>query len=290
MIRRHQLPLALALVLAGSALASRAEVSCNLDAPDASVVQMSVAPTSSPDIWQVVGPTTTRVPLNEVGLLRGDIEPAIALDGLSRQAVAVWQYWDGEDFEIAFSRCIVSSWTPHALLTENTTADIAPRVAVGADGAIGVSWIQMGNPSVVKYREFEPGIGWSPIIDVNAAPTTPAAPSLLFWGSTPRIAYVEDRGPSEITLVVAGGDDPAPWPFVFEPEIIAQLNVGLDPEPELFAGSDRLVATWVDSATHVGFASRANGVWSAPQYEPYVGTADLGRARLRAKVRALRAP
>jgi hypothetical protein len=237
MTRRHQLPLALALVLAWSALASRAEVSCNLDAPDASVVQMSVAPTSSPSIWQVVGSTTTRLPLNEAGLLRGDIEPAIALDGLSGQAVAVWQYWDGEDFEIAFSTCIVPSWTTPALLTDDTTNDTRPSVSVGADGAIGVSWIKTGSPNVVKYREFQPGIGWSPIIDVNSAPATPAAPALSLSGSTPRIVYVEDHGPAGIKLVVASGTIPDPWPSVFEPEIIAQLNVGVAPSPSCSRGA-----------------------------------------------------
>jgi hypothetical protein len=231
-----------------------------------------------------------RVPLNEMGALSGDIEPAIALDGLSGQTVAVWQYWDGQDFEIAFSTCLVASWATPALLTDDTTNDIWPSVSVGADGAIGVSWIKTGSPNVVKYREFQPGIGWSPLIDVNSAPATPAAPALSLSGSTPRIAYVEDHGPAGIKLVVAGGSHPEPWPSVFEPEIIAQLSVGVNSEPDLFAGKDRLVATWVDSATHVGFASRASGVWSTPQYEPYAGTADLGRARLRAKVRALRAP
>jgi hypothetical protein len=176
------------------------------------------------------------------------------------------------------------------LLTDDTTNDTRPSVSVGADGAIGVSWIKTGSPNVVKYREFQPGIGWSPVIDVNSEPATSAAPALSLSGSTPRIAYVEDHGPAGIKLVVSSGTLPDPWPSVFEPEIIAQLNVGVDPEPELFAGSDRLVATWIDSGAHIGFAKRANGVWSAPEYEPYAGATDLGRARLRAKVRALRAP
>jgi hypothetical protein len=281
------------LTLLGAALLgvepAKAEVSCSSN-PAQFVTQMSSSPGNSPLVWRIVGLPTERLPLNEQGELRGDIDPAIALNGPLGRGQAVWQYWDGQDFEIAFSECLTPGWTPPTLLTENSSDDIRPAISIAAHGAVGVTWIHQGSTTQVKYREFEPALGWSPIVDVGATPSQLSRPSIAFHDGSPRVAFIEPTGAAGLRLVVASGGGSEPWPFVFEPEIIAQLNVGLDPEPELFAGSDRLVATWVDSATHVGYAHRANGVWSAPQYEPYLGAEDLGKARLRAKVRALRAP
>jgi hypothetical protein len=267
----------------------KAEVSCS-STPAQYVTQMSSGLGNSPLVWRLVGLPTDRLPLNEQGEARGDIEPAIALNGPLGRGQAVWQYWDGQDFEIAFSECLTPAWTPPSLLTENTSDDIQPTISIAANGAVGVTWIHQGSTTQVKYREFEPALGWSPIVDVSAGPSQLSRPSIAFHEGSPRVAFIEPSAAAGPKLVVASSSGSEPWPFAFEPEIIAQLNVGLDPEPELFAGSDRLVATWIDSATHVGFARRANDVWSAPQYEPYAGAADLGRARVRAKVRALRAP
>lgn len=285
-------PIVLLLGLA-SAVGSdtRAEVRATGPGPATGAAVLCECSPSSPLVWQAVITPTSSHALNLAGLSNGDRAPALGISSGTGAPFAVWPEWDGNDFEIVLSMFDGASWTPRERLTDNSVDDTQPSVASLAGGAVAAVW-RSGLPIArIQYRQRESSGAWSPIIDVSDGLQTASNPVAVATGSRIRVAYVEmGNGGSRFVKIASGGIDPEPWPSVFEPEIIAITYWDGELAPGLFAVSNGPISIWTDSSIAIGY-SRFNGAnWTAPQFEPYAGEADLERARIRAKQRALQEP
>lgn len=143
----------LILLLVGCAFGARAEVSAELDSLEDYVRTVILANSSMKNlrIWSVVRARTDMVPLNPDGDARGDLWPVIGELPQSRGAWVVWSAFNGEEYDLAWSR-----WLPEGRWRD--PAWLAASDAVGDDLDTDITVEPDGRPYIAWWRE-ENGIG-----------------------------------------------------------------------------------------------------------------------------------
>lgn len=284
-------PMTVVLCMAVAAgIGLRAEVRATSSGQPVGALILCDCPLSSPVAWQSILPPSSQI-LNPVGASEGDHAPALAIGLGTGLPIAVWAEWDGNDYELVLRRFDGTSWSPTEQITDNSIDDTEPSIASRATGSIAVAWRAAHPVPRVQYRQREATGSWSPIVDVSDGSHEAAHPVVMTGGGQVRVAFVEvGSGGSNVVTVALGGEQETPWPDLFEPEVIAITYWDGELAPGLFFAPNGPISIWTDSPTEIGF-SRFNGTnWSAPQFELYSGAADLERARIRAKQRALVGP
>ncbi len=240
-------------------------------------------------VWRLVRPGASALALNPEGEARGDVDPDVRLNPLTGRPEAVWAWWDGNDFEIAWSRFDGLGWSSPVLLTDNQVDDTAPRLAFSGAGDLGITWTRQSAPSRIWYVENDPAHGWSAEIAVSDGVLDASEPSIVWDVGTPRIAYHEETtAGGERRILAAGGDSPDPWPVGFILDLVALTPWLGELEQEIQFVDGRLYTVWVDGASHLAFSRRRDGIWQAEEIEPYSGVDDIPRAKVRVKARVAR--
>ena len=241
-------------------------------------------------VWRLVRPAAGSLALNLSGEGNGDVEADIRVNPLTHEPEVVWANWDGHDYEIAWSRFDGSSWSEPMFLTSNEVDDRRPALSFGSAGDLGVAWERLGQPSTIWYRENDPEAGWSGEIPVSDGQRDALEPSIAWEGSTPRVGFHEVPAGDDIRVVVAGGDNPQPWPVGFIIDLVGLTSWAGTLEQDTQAVDGRLYTVWVDSSAQLAYARLVDGAWQPPEFEAYDGEDDIARAKLRVKLRVARAP
>ncbi len=133
--------------------AARAEVSAQVDW-EGNYLRMVLQTNGSAKnlrIWSVQRLASDRVPLNPLGDLNGDLWPEIEENPRDRNHPwVVWSRFDGEEYDLAWSRWQARAWTP--------TEWVLPQSAgVGDDLDPDVVFDSTGRPFMVWWRDEEAG-------------------------------------------------------------------------------------------------------------------------------------
>lgn len=126
-----------------------------------------------------------------------DTSPNLAINPLDGEPVVVWSRDDGADLELALARRLPGGgWTSIDLLTDNTTSDSEPRLAIDGFGRAHVIWRPAGMGGPIYLQSFEATSG---------LPVT--QPQQPFERPGLRHGRMEPR-PKESERAGGGSDDP----------------------------------------------------------------------------------
>ena len=198
----------LAAALMASAGTSSAEVSVIHDGGRlVGTLEMFEVGTTPRGIWTPVrtaaDPATL---LNPEGDLYGDRRPSLALNPITGQPEAVWSYWDGAHYQIAWSRFDGASWSQvmtdsgpdYEFLTADARQNLDPRIWIDDAGNRRVVWWRSSSSSVddvvVSVLPAGETQWWTPHrLSMEGVPTRrPDVRTFPMYGSF--IAAEEDHG------------------------------------------------------------------------------------------------
>ena len=241
-----------------------------------------------PDPWPSFGlvrQTPLAYVLNPNGDLHGDKSPDLIFKLGSAPAVT-WSYWDGTDFEIAYSEWNGSAWTAPVMLTENAVDDLNPKIALDTGGRPIITWWRAGSePAVFSIRRTS-GSVWEAESQVSQAGEAARTPAIAVPpDGHPRYGYEIKSGSTRQVVVSRDNRVQPEDPPGTTPEIVATTPYTGDTNPIVETRGSRTWVTWVHSATQVGWSELVNGAWGLPDFEPYSGPDDIEAARFRIKNR-----
>ena len=139
-----------ALATLAAALPARAEVSAQTDATGTYLrtVIYSNASAKNFRIWTVSRIRIGYWPLNPSGDLTGDLWPTIAESpDLLRWPWVVWSHFDGQQFDLVWSRWTGTGWMPtsNVVSTGSGRDDLNPRVSFDTSGRPHMTWVSSGD-------------------------------------------------------------------------------------------------------------------------------------------------
>ena len=183
---------------------ARSEISTQSSAAGTTLLYI-FGKTSDPDPWPSFGRVRPGAPasslLNENGDLHGDKRPDLAFHQGSAPAV-VWSYWDGSDFEIAYSEWTGAAWTQTLLLTDNVVDDLDPKIAIDASGQPVLAWWRSGQVPAVFSRRRSVAAIWEPESQVSPADQHARIPSVAVPSDGQvRISYEVNLGSTRQVVV-----------------------------------------------------------------------------------------
>jgi hypothetical protein len=155
--------------------------------------------------------------------------------------------------------------------------DRSPRIEIAPGGDTWMTWRRDLETDEVRVRPFFHGsqtLGSDRLVSQSSE--NARNPEIVFDGVAPWIVY-EDHGSAKSVIVVGINDEPDP---VGAGVTLRTTSYGGNVDARIHHASGHLWVTWVDSATHVGWAERDYGeeTWSAAAYESYSGST-VGAAR-----------
>ena len=276
----------LLLSFAGAVLPALAEVS--VQNPGEPELIYIFGKQAGPDPWPsfgVVRGTPLAFVLNPQGDLRGDKRPDIVLQRGFPPAV-VWSYWDGADFEIAFSEWDGAAWSVPRLLTDNAADDLDPKIILDAAGRPVITWWRTdATPAVFSTRRTADGL-WESETRVSQQGESARTPAIaLPPDGHVRIGYEVTGSPERQVVVTRDNRINPEDPPGYVPEIVATTPYTGDTQPIVSMRGTLTWVSWVHSASLVGWSELRNGSWAIPQFEPYNGADDIEAARFRIKNR-----
>ncbi len=239
----------------------------------------------SSSIWRRIRPDSGPLALQPAGEARGDLAPDMRLNPVTARLEAVWPYWDGSDYELAWSAFDGAVWSEVLLLTDNALDDLEPAIAFDALGTMGIAFRRAGSSTGVWYLENDVEHGWSAEIAVSDEGDAATSPSIAFFELKARVGYVAPST-SEVVVALGGGDGGDPWP-TFSPELVALTANTVDLEQETLVVGGTLYTVWVNDSSHLAFSRYTGGQWQIAEYEPYAGAEDISLAKIRVKGRVL---
>jgi hypothetical protein len=214
--------------------------------------------------------------------------PDSRINALSGSIETVDTPWSGTNYNVR--HVITPSGGGMLIITTLSSGshdDLGARLTVNTgNGDTWVAWWRDGSPDqvIVRRRVNATGV-WTPERVQSTATEPSRHPSLAFDGSNAWVAYEADAltGGTTIEAKVIE-DDPAP--FVIAVPIATTAFTG-KVDTLLQDEGGHLWASWVDSATQVGWSSYdyATGFWSVPAFESYADdTVAAARLRIRTTV------
>jgi hypothetical protein len=276
--------MALAAVLAlGLANHCFAEISVQPSSSGLELIQI-YGKTDDPTPWpnfSPVLPTPILRIVNADGDARGDKYPDFVLRQGFTPAV-VWSYWDGQDFEVAYSEWTGAAWSATLLLTNNSTDDLEPKIEMDAAGRPILTWWRAGAPSAVYAMRRTSSASWESESPVSQAAEPARAPTLaLPLDGYVRVAYEVREGAQRHIVVCKDLRATPEDPPAYVREVVATTMFDGDSFPVVHTRGSHVWATWVHSDSNVGWSELQNGVWTLPSMEPYSGPEDIEAARFR---------
>jgi hypothetical protein len=148
--RRNLLVLVLAFVVLAAVPAVRAEVAAEVDDYGNYIKTTVLANASVKNlkIWTVQRQKKTIIPLNPEGDLRGDMWPYIVENPLdNNHPWAVWSTFNGNDYDLAWSRFLPVEWTP----TESVMSRYSPQDDL--DPTMDLDLNDGGRPYIAWWRD-----------------------------------------------------------------------------------------------------------------------------------------
>jgi hypothetical protein len=273
----------LVLSIAASTTAVFAEVSVNEIAGTRTLIHI-FGIQSGPDPlpqFGIVRQISAAQALNPNGDGFGDRDPDMVFR-LSGNPTAVWEHWDGVDYEIAFSEWTAGAWTPTVLLTNNSVDDLDPSVVTNAAGKPIVTWWRvLATPAVFTTRRLT---SWEAESQVSLSGVPAKKPTVSIGSDTlTRFSYQALSGGSHQVYVTRDTRGQSPGVPNYVTEIVATTLFATDAEPIIERRRTLTWVTWVHSASQVGWSRLESGTWTAPAFESYSGPADVEAARFRIK-------
>ena len=169
-------------------------------------------------------------------------------------------------------------------LTSNPAPDLAPRIAIEADGRAGVTWWRDGAVDTVHARTRDAATKtWTAETAVSDPTVDARNPEIVSDGTDLWVAFEADAGGGDTAVQVRGiRDDPDPIVM-----IAPYVSFGGDLDTLIHFAEGDLWVTWVDSGSEVGWSTHdaATDTWSVPAYESYANDSiEDARARVRSTV------
>lgn len=172
-----------------------------------------------------------------------------------------------------------------ALLTNASTDDTDPRIAVAGTGDTYVTWCRtLDPPEIVVLRRTYSTQTWSTEQVVSSPGEASRHPQIVHDGTQAWIAYEFDDAAGTSVAVAGGGDSPGPWPGR---TLVATTVFTGDRDLTISVESGRLWVTWVDSNSNVGWVQYdyATRTWSTSSFESYADDSVSGaRGRIRTRI------
>jgi len=168
-------------------------------------------------------------------------------------------------------------------LTSDPLPDLGARIEADGSGNVWVAWWRDDSTDEVRARYRDQATGeWSPPYRVAEPGQGARRPYLLGDGTDTWIAYEADD--SGVTAIVVGIIIDEPDPIGVRHEI-GSTSFGGVLDLRLHSLSGHFWATWIDSATEVGWAEwgEATQEWQTPEYESYMADS-VEEARKRIEV------
>lgn len=282
MVAKLLLLTSLLLMLSASSIAEVGATSLGLRCAGIVIDPDDGGPSS---IWRRIRLDSGPLALQPAGEARGDLEPDIRLNPTTGRPEAVWPYWDGSDYEIAWSTFDGTVWSEVLLLTDNALDDLEPAIAFDALGTLGIAFRRTSAPARIWYLEHDIEHGWSPEIAVSEGSASTTSPSIAFFELKARVGYVASPT-SQVVVAFGGGDGGDPWP-TFSPELVALTTNTADLQQETLVVGGTLYTVWVNDSLQLAFSRYAGGQWQVAEYEPYMDGDEIPLAKIRVKGRVL---
>ena len=222
--------------------------------------------------------------LEEGGLRRGLVGSALAVlicstaladppdsevNPQTGEIETVYSVLDGSDTDIKHS-IDPGKGEPILVATLTTAAedDLSPRLAIPASGDTWVVWWRDAATDQVLVRKHAYGGSWAAEKLVSSEDDGSRHPEIVDDGSNPWVILESDDTGGTSVVVRAIHDDPNPWGSLVvltTTSYTGDLDVLLDSE------DDHLWATWVDSATEVGWCEYdyTSETWDSVSYDSY---------------------
>ena len=222
--------------------------------------------------------------LNSDGDTRDDGEPDFTRNRTSGSAEVVWAMNVANIYQVVHSFWTGAAWSSPAPLTSSSDDNLEPRLSVLPSGGLAVAWWRDGATPGVFYAE-RPGTSGAFGAEIQVTDTGEDArhPSVAVDGNDILVGY-EEIGATFRTVVVQKKTGAGS----FSVEIIATTSRQDCLAVEVHQDGGKVWVDWIDSDDHMGWSRMTPGGWAAPAFEAYAGTADIERARLEIKGKAIR--
>lgn len=231
--------------------------------------------------------------LNPNGDLNGDGEPSFGFGPASIAPPPPTYAWAKQiapgNHDPVYAQFINGTWTAPVVVSSNPGDDLDPQWWQDANGTIHVAWWRAGpngSGGAALYASRAAGAGeFTPEESVSQPGELAhsAAMAVLASGEV-FVAYETDPSGGMKRIVLASK---ATSVSSFQPDIIAVTSYLDKTDPQLKAGGGHTWASWIDSASRVGYSEQINGIWSIPSFETYNGPDDVSRARIRIQDRIM---
>ncbi len=248
--------------------------------------------TAPPRYWTPVrGNADQMLLLNPAGDSFRDGRPSVVMNPVTGWPEAVWSYWDGGDYEIAWSRFDGTSWklvvTPAGpdfeFLTDNQSQDLDPRLWIDHLGTRHVTWWRLGPQGIneIIFTRLPAGETqwWLPsrISQEGVSTSRPDIRTVRPWGTF--IAAQERNAASETSVVVLEeppvdprrppqrGSDP--WGRFFLRTAGDELSLGVQIGEVGAPGGAIPVISWRDGGSLLSsYFDPEASTWAAPVISP----------------------
>ena len=193
------LSLSLIVFLCGSILA---EVSAEVDASGKylKMIYIEKATGKSVKVWTVFWIKSTYYPLNPYGDLNKDLKPAMReniYDG--NQPYVVWPRFDGNDYEIAYSKWTNTGWRPIAYVEDmdNLSDDLDPAITFDIHGRAYMAWWRDEQPYGKVYVSVFLNTKWMDAYPISDEGVDSWDPDIKF----------NEKGQIQITFTTPSGQE-----------------------------------------------------------------------------------
>lgn len=164
--------------------------------------------------------------------------------------------------------------------------DEGPRISISSAGNTGVTWWHDAATDAVHYRWREEQTGdWSSIHQVSESNESSRNPEIIHDGYDYWIVFEFDQSGGNTGIGVNGiRDDPDP---ITSRTVIGSTPYGSDLDSSIHHDSGYLWATWIHSATQVGWSQYDDSEesWSTASYESYESdNVAAARGRIRSEI------
>lgn len=299
-MRRLLSSIVLCLVAAASALPASAELSVGGPSDTRGTIAMALRGGDGGTPWPWLTYRTYLEEgraLNPTGDANDDGSPSLSLDPSTGEVVASWAWFDGNDYEVVYSRWTGSAWSAWEQVTTNDEDDLDPSVVMSPDGTLHFSWWRAEKEgSQVLYRSSSEVEGLGAEERVTWGPDDARRPSIAYFRGSAWVSY-ESWGCCGPLIVIA--ERAQDWSGMLIGASSLAPDSGDPTSPpdvdiQLHSRGDMLWVDWVDSYGLLAFTlyNPAIDSWSVPNflsygwgtYEPELNARDLARVDVRFEV------
>lgn len=229
--------------------------------------------------------------LNPLGDDNGDGPASLgtAHVGLQNPPTVAWAKQVGlGNHDPVYAQFTGGAWSAPVVISASPADDVDPMWHQDGGGIVHSVWRRQTSPGVwqVLHASLAPGgttFSAEEPVSLGAESGRSATLAVLSTGEV-LVAYEISAGDGLRQVIVASKADAG---SAFHGAVIATSSFA-GTEPELRSKLGRTWVTWIDSADRIAYRELVDGVWSAVEYEAFVGLENAGKARMSIQARLVR--